>query len=257
METIPDVRVERNMAVSTRIPEAGLIILRDGDPGEPDLALGGVGGAYYSHRVEIEMYVQHADAGARDVAFDALMVSVGEVLSANPTLGGLSFGMTIGQPTTEVEAVEGAPAIKTGIFEPVIEYETNAVWTHCGPTGPIQDPPSCGGSVTFVAADNLEAFQLVTLDQDARVVLADQSIGGNVLGMTLSSAEGGEAVQLQIFGPVINAGWNWDSVNSQVFLGLTGEPTQMPPTSGFLVVVGSSISEMELFINIEPAIQLL
>jgi hypothetical protein len=257
LETIPDIQVERNSAVSTKIPTVGLIIIRDGDPGDPDLAIGGVGGAYYSHQVEIEIYVQNADSTARDLAFDSLLVSVGEVLSANSTLGGLSFGLTLGKPSSEVEAIEGAPAIKIGILEPVVEYETNAIWSHCGPTDPLLSPPACSSSVTFLAAEDLEPYRLITLNQDARAIYADQTITGSILGITLASALTGEAVTSQIFGPVTQAGWSWDINQNHLFLGNAGMITQTPPTSGILVRIGSVISPTEIFINIEPAIQLL
>ena len=67
------VKVERNTAAPEKIPAGGLIVLRDGDPGEPEQALGGVGSVYYSHAVEIEVYVEATSAGKRDAAFDALV----------------------------------------------------------------------------------------------------------------------------------------------------------------------------------------
>ena len=54
LETIPDAVVERN-SVPEKIPDGGLIILRDGDPGEPEQALGGFVSTYYQHAVEIEV----------------------------------------------------------------------------------------------------------------------------------------------------------------------------------------------------------
>jgi hypothetical protein len=41
-----------------KIPGGGLIILRDGDPGESEQALGGFGSTYYQHAVGIEVYVE-------------------------------------------------------------------------------------------------------------------------------------------------------------------------------------------------------
>ena len=117
-------KVERNTAVPEKIPAGGLIVLRDGDPGEPEQALGGVGSVYYSHAVEIEVYVEAGEAAARDAAFDALVVAIGEILDADPTLGGLSFGMTYARPEIDTEAVIGAPAIKTGTVEVIIEYDS-------------------------------------------------------------------------------------------------------------------------------------
>ena len=48
------------------------------------------------------------------------------MLDADPTLGGLAFGMTTARPGIYTEAVIGAPAIKTGTIECVIEYESAA-----------------------------------------------------------------------------------------------------------------------------------
>ena len=124
LRTVPKARVERNTAVPEKIPAGGLIVLRDGDPGEPEQALGGVGSVYYSHAVEIEVYVEAADAAKRDTAFDALVQEIGAALDANPNLGGLAFGMTTARPEIDTEAVAGAPAIKTGTIEVIVEYET-------------------------------------------------------------------------------------------------------------------------------------
>jgi hypothetical protein len=87
LETVPNAAVERNCVLPEKIPDGGLIILRDGDPGERDQALGGFGNAYYQHAVEIEVYVEEGDAAARDAAFDALLQQIGAVLEADPTLG--------------------------------------------------------------------------------------------------------------------------------------------------------------------------
>ena len=124
LRTVPKARVERNTAVPEKIPAGGLIVLRDGDPGEPEQTLGGVGGVYYAHAVEIEIYIDASEAAARDAAFDALVQKIGTALDADPTLGGLAFGMTCGRPEVDTEAVVGAPAIKTGTVEVIVEYET-------------------------------------------------------------------------------------------------------------------------------------
>ena len=124
LRTVPKARVERNTAVPERIPKGGLIVLRDGNPGEPEEALGGIGSIYYAHAIEIEVHVEGGEAADRDAAFDALVVAIGQALDADPTLGGLAFGMTYGRPEVDTEAVIGAPAIKSGTVEIIVEYET-------------------------------------------------------------------------------------------------------------------------------------
>jgi len=126
LETVPGASVERNSVLSEKVPGGGLIILRDGDPGEPEQALGGFGNAYYQHVVEIEVYVEEGDAATRDAAFDALLQQTGAVLEADPTIGGVAFGLTYGRPETSIEAVSGAPAIKTATLSVTVDYESDA-----------------------------------------------------------------------------------------------------------------------------------
>ena len=124
--TVPGAKVERNTAVPEKVPTSGLIVLRDGDPGEAETTLGGFGGVYYSHNIEIEIYIEGGNATTRDTAFDALVQAIGTVLKADPTLGGLAFGMAYGRPEINTEAVAGAPAIKNGVMTVTVEYETDS-----------------------------------------------------------------------------------------------------------------------------------
>ena len=126
LETVPDAVVERNSMLPERIPAGGLIILRDGDPGDAEQALGGFGNAYYQHAVEVEVYLEEGDAAARDAAFDRLLQQIGVALEADPTLGGLAFGVTYGRPEPSIEAVAGAPAIKTATLTVTVDYESDA-----------------------------------------------------------------------------------------------------------------------------------
>jgi len=123
LDTVPGVAVERNSVLPEKVSVGGLIIRRDGDPGKPEQALGGFGSTYYQHAVEIEVYLEEGDAAARDAAFDALLQQIGSVLEADATLGGLAFGMTYGR---RIEAVAGAPAIKSAILSVTVDYETDA-----------------------------------------------------------------------------------------------------------------------------------
>ena len=126
LETIPDAVIQRNTVLPEKVPAGGLIILRDGDPGEPEQPLGGFGSTYYPHAVEVEVYLEEGDAAARDAAFDALLQQIGVALDADPTLGGLTFGLTYGRPEAAIEAVAGAPAIKSATLSVTVDYETDA-----------------------------------------------------------------------------------------------------------------------------------
>src|SRR5919106_4468379 len=126
LETVPDAVIQRNSVLPEKIPGGGLVILRDGDPGDPEQALGGFGNAYYQHAVEIEVYLEEGNAAVRDAAFDALLQQIGAAMEADPTLGGLALGLTYGRPEPATEAVVGAPAIKAATLTVTVEYESDA-----------------------------------------------------------------------------------------------------------------------------------
>lgn len=58
----------RGDVLPERVPVAGLLILRDGEPGEPEVTLSPLR-YHYQHRAEIEAVVQGAN---RDATFDTL-----------------------------------------------------------------------------------------------------------------------------------------------------------------------------------------
>jgi hypothetical protein len=126
LEPLPDAVVQRNSVLPEKIPDGGLIIVHDGDPGEPEQALGGFGSTYYQHAIEIEIYLEEGDAAARDAAFDALLQQIGAALESDPTLGGLALGLIYGRPEPAIEAVAGAPAIKAATLTVTVDYESDA-----------------------------------------------------------------------------------------------------------------------------------
>jgi hypothetical protein len=126
LEAVPGATVERNTVLPEKIPSGGLIILRDGDPGEPEEALGGFGSVYYQHAVEIEVCIEQGDAAVRDTTFDDLLQQIGTALETDPALGGLAFGLTYGRPEPSIEPIAGSPAIKSATLTVTVDYETTA-----------------------------------------------------------------------------------------------------------------------------------
>ena len=99
--------VRRNEALPERIPGEGLVILRDGDPGEPDVTRN-PRMAFYSHRVELELFVIQPTAGGGETLLDALVVDAHAALTLDPSLGGLAENLVVTAPEIGVLAVEGA-----------------------------------------------------------------------------------------------------------------------------------------------------
>ncbi|MBW6496510.1 MAG: hypothetical protein K0B16_18540 [Burkholderiaceae bacterium] len=110
----------RGDVLPERVPTAGLLILRDGEPGEPEVTLSPLR-YHYEHRAEIEAVVQGAD---RDTAFDTLCASLGAALAADRTLGGLCDWVEAEAPRPVDLAVDGAACLKAAVITVVLHYST-------------------------------------------------------------------------------------------------------------------------------------
>jgi hypothetical protein len=113
--------VLRGEVLPERIPAAGLIILRDGKPGEPEVTLSPLT-YFYEHRAELEVVIQ-AGTG-RDAQFDALTASIGAVLALDRTLGGLCDWVEAEAPEPVDLPIEGAAALKAAVITVVLHYAT-------------------------------------------------------------------------------------------------------------------------------------
>ena len=113
--------VLRDEVLPERIPPAGLIILRDGQPGEPEVTLSPLR-YHYQHRAELEVIVQ--TPGSRATAFDTLIAAIGTALAADRTLGGLCDWVEAEAPASVDLPVDGAVALKAAVVTVVLHYAT-------------------------------------------------------------------------------------------------------------------------------------
>lgn len=110
----------RGDVLPERVPAAGILILRDGDPGEAEVTLSPLR-YHYQHRAEIEAVVQGA---ARDAVFDALCADIGGAIGADRTLGGLCDWVEAEAPRPVDLPVEGAASLKAAVIPVVLHYST-------------------------------------------------------------------------------------------------------------------------------------
>lgn len=110
----------RGDVLPERVPTAGLLILRDGEPSDPEMTLSPLR-YHYQHRAEIEAVVQGAE---RDAAFDALCAGVGLMIAADRTLGGLCDWVEAEAPRSVDLPVEGAAALKAAVISIILHYST-------------------------------------------------------------------------------------------------------------------------------------
>ena len=113
--------VLRDEVLPERIPAAGLIILRDGQPGESEVTLSPL--RYHSqHRAELEVVVQAPNGRAS--VFDTLIAAICIALEADRTLGGLCDWVEPEAPASVDLPIEGAAALKAAVITVVLHYTT-------------------------------------------------------------------------------------------------------------------------------------
>ena len=111
----------RGDVLPERVPAAGLLILRDGEPGEPEVTLSPLR-YHYQHRAELEVVVQAPNG--RATSFDTLIAAIGAALEADRTLGGLCDWIEPEAPASVDLPVEGATALKAAMITVVLHYTT-------------------------------------------------------------------------------------------------------------------------------------
>lgn len=128
LQTIIGPKIERETVVPDRIPAGGLIILRDGHPGEPETTLSPLR-HHYSHQARLEVLVQPAHGGAGDgrhAALDGLLQQIGQALNSDRTLGGAVTWVQEMAPETDDLALVGSTPVKGAIVPVILDYSTTS-----------------------------------------------------------------------------------------------------------------------------------
>ncbi|RDC68890.1 acyl-CoA transferase [Rhodovulum sp. 12E13] len=117
LSTLP-ATVLRGEVLPERVPAEGLLILRDGEPGQPDVSMSPLA-YHYEHDAEVEAVVQGIE---RDERLDSLCNDIGAVLAADRTLGGLCDWAEAKAPRTIDLPIEGAATLKAAIVTVTLHY---------------------------------------------------------------------------------------------------------------------------------------
>jgi hypothetical protein len=123
LQTIPNATVKREEPLPENVPAAGLVILRDGDPGEPEVLLSPLS-YLWQHQAEIEVIVQTSSNEA-SAALDTLLFEIGVVLAADRTLGGLVDWIEWTGPQTRDLAIDGAAGLKGAVVTVTVHYASS------------------------------------------------------------------------------------------------------------------------------------
>ena len=123
LSTLP-MTLKRNDPLPERVPTDGLLILRDGEMGEPEILLSPL--TYvWEHEARIEVFVATPAAAERDRQMDALLAQLGALIKANPTLGGVVEHTMAAAPKFEDIAPEGAAAIRACVVPVLLNYTSS------------------------------------------------------------------------------------------------------------------------------------
>lgn len=124
--------------------------------------------------------------------------------------------------------------------------------------GGVQGPPGIPGNSTqteyHVAGTTLGGGRAVVLNDQNKLVYPDPSnIDSWCLGITKTSALTGELVEVQVSGTLTEPAWTW-TPSQPVFLSSNGNLTQIPPTTGQIIVLGIAPTSTKLFVDIKTPI---
>jgi hypothetical protein len=112
--------VPRNDADLSAIPATGLVVLHDGNPGQPEITLSPLE-YHYTHRAELDVMVIADDATG---AFDVLAEQIGARLALDRTLGGLCDWCEAEAPAPSDVPVDGSQPIRAASIGILIFYST-------------------------------------------------------------------------------------------------------------------------------------
>jgi hypothetical protein len=120
---LPAADVKRNLEKPERIPPGGLVIIRDGDPGEPDVLLSPL--TYiFAHRVPIEIAVFNSVSLTREQALDEMLSAIGAAIAADRTLGGLCDFLDAEAPAPDDAETLGSPIARWSDAAIIATYGT-------------------------------------------------------------------------------------------------------------------------------------
>lgn len=113
--------VLRNPPAPVDVPPGGLIILRDGDPGDPEVTMSPLIYEYW-HVAEVEIFSR--GGGMRESNFDALKSAVGSLIAQDRTLGGLCLHVEAGAAAATDITEPGAATTKAASIPVTLVYLT-------------------------------------------------------------------------------------------------------------------------------------
>lgn len=97
---LPSADVARNRDKPQSIAPGGTVIVRDGDPGDPDVTLSPL--TYlYDHAIPLEIGAYASEVKTASQVLDDMLGPIGAAVAADRTLGGLCDWLDVAAPVTD------------------------------------------------------------------------------------------------------------------------------------------------------------
>ena len=104
--------------IAARVGAGGRIVVRAGDPGEPEIDLSPL--SYnWQHRIPLEVIM------GDELQLDAALVKIGLAIGADRQLGGLCEWLDVDAPATENVIIENADALRGAALTLTASYATS------------------------------------------------------------------------------------------------------------------------------------
>ena len=110
-------------AAPGRIGPLGRIIIRSGDPGDPEVDLSPLC-YHYEHRIPVEVAAYQSGGLSSEEVLDAMLVALGGAIETDRTLGGRCDWIEATAPSTDDIYIEGAKPPKGADLLIVASYST-------------------------------------------------------------------------------------------------------------------------------------
>lgn len=122
LPTAEVVGLDSDEDVPTRVRAGGRVVVRAGDPGDPEIDLSPL--TYnWTHRIPLEVIMADEDA------LDAALVSIDTAIGVDRQLGGLCEWLEAEAPSTQNVRAEGAAGARGALLSLVATYATSSPLT--------------------------------------------------------------------------------------------------------------------------------
>ena len=121
---LPGVTVKRNAAIPDGVPEGALLILNDGEAGEPEVVMSPLTYSW-ERQAELVLLTRRHRRFVNDVTLDELVEALKAALDADTTFGGAVDWSEASAPATDVRAVTGAAELASAEITLTLAYDTS------------------------------------------------------------------------------------------------------------------------------------